>query len=82
MITYKGDFEIWNALRDGKKLCTIDSTQMSNTRDLKDKDNAMYKILYYTSNPQMNRVFAHFLNGDFVDHDMTLWEIHHNEWVD
>jgi hypothetical protein len=76
---YKGDNEIWDAFKKGKRLCTFEKERMTN---LETSPGFWYKKLYYFTNPQMNRYLVKLDNDSVVDCNMNLWEVHCESWVD
>lgn len=72
MKEYKTCEEVLKALEQGKKVVGRGHLRRLCTGGIGCQEQRWYKVLYYYTNPQMNRTFAMLENGEVVDSNIDV----------
>lgn len=86
----KSAHQIYNMLREGKKVTATDQSNLIHFEDWNDpfsdtrsSENTRYtKVLYFWANPQMNRFFGMLEDGREVDIHITLLDLAHHNFIE
>ena len=77
METYNGSKEIYNALKDGKKLCKVNPNKMP----LFYTARGFYKVRYYFMTPR-RRMLVRLENGEIYDDRMNIQDMEEEDWYE
>jgi hypothetical protein len=72
MKEYKTCEEVLIALRQGKRVAGPGHLRRLCTGGIGCQEQRWYKVLYYYTNPQMNRTFAMLENGESIDSNIDV----------